>query len=133
MTHFKTSKAELLFVSLPKGIGTVLVDRNQLMEQYSTVTNKKKGIAIELPQGNWQLIGKLSEVSEEVAKRLVDDDEIYECYFSGFEKWIDIYKDYNNSEPMPYGVVFTAIESLTSIATHLGMELTDNIYILKRI
>jgi len=127
MTHFKTKKANLLFVVLPKDAMNVCIDDNDICFIQKCIT---KYIGI---NKGYTLLGKLSEVSEEVAKGLVDDDEIYEYYFSGFEKWIDIYKDYNNSEPMPYGVVFTAIESLTSIATHLGMELTDNIYLLKKI
>lgn len=140
MKEFKTSKAEFGFIlidKLPNGITDV--EYNYVKNHNVTVLSYRDPEAVIIPfhfrnlKGNWQLIGKLSEVSEEVAKGLVDDDEIYECYFSGFEKWIDIYKDYNNSEPMPYGVVFTATESLTSIATHLGMELTDNIYLLKKI
>lgn len=127
MTHFKTKKANLLFVVLPKDAMSVCIDDNDICFIQKCIT---KYIGI---NKGYTLLGKLSEVSEEVAKGLVDDDEIYEYYFSGFEKWIDIYKDYNNSEPMPYGVVFTATESLTSIATHLGMELTDNIYLLKKI
>ncbi len=127
MTHFKTKKANLLFVVLPKDAMSVCIDDNDICFIQKCIT---KYIGI---NKGYTLLGKLSEVSEEVAKGLVDDDEIYEYYFSGFEKWIDIYKDYNNSEPMPYGVVFTATESLTSIATHLGMELTDNIYLLNKI
>ena len=116
MTHFKTSKAELLFVVLPKGAYDVKI--SQLIGDRQKIRTRNESMP--LPQGNWQLIGKLSEVSEEVAKGLVDDIE--------FEN-TDYYMDY---KIMKFGFI-KAIPSLTSIATQLGMELTDNIYILKRI
>ena len=76
-----------------------------------------------LPQGNWQLIGKLSEVSEEVAKGLVDA-HVSEWFTDKF-----YYKNYIEESK----IFDNAIESLNSIATQLGMNTNDNIYILKRI
>ena len=116
LTHFKTSKAELLFVVLPKGAYDVKI--SQLIGDRQKIRTRNESMP--LPQGNWQLIGKLSEVSEEVAKGLVE-----RCDCEG--PCID-YKDYSK-----HWSCDTAIESLTSIATHLGMELTDNIYLLKKI
>lgn len=129
MTHFKTSKAELLFVVLPDTSKDIVVDMGYII--FDVLAGKRKwlkfeGISglpgldyydyhrggIKLPQGNWQLIGKLSEVSEEVAKGLVDD--------------VPNASDY----PKTYQY---ARHSLDLIATHLGMELTDNIYLLNKI
>lgn len=111
MTHFKTSKAELLFVVADKEINGA-----NLQQLYSFWLQLYTGGTVaktkQLPQGNWQLIGKLSEVSEEVAKGLVDD--------------VPNASDY----PKTYQY---ARHSLDLIATHLGMDTNDNIYILKRI
>ena len=116
MKEFKTSKAELLFVKTYSEVNTA----NLQKLRSSWIHFFADGITVEtnlLPQGNWQLIGKLSEVSEEVAKGLVDGKSAFRCYHLPKTKLL--YR--------------TAIESLTSIATNLGMELTNNIYILKRI
>ena len=106
MTHFKTSKAELLFVVLPKDAMNVCIDDNDICFIQKCIT---KYIGI---NKGYTLLGKLSEVSEEVAKGLVDD--------------VPNASDY----PKTYQY---ARHSLDLIATHLGMELTDNIYLLKKI
>mgnify|MGYP006322376545 FL=1 len=113
MKEFKTKKANLLFVVLPKDAMNVCIDDNDICFIQKCIT---KYIGI---NKGYTLLGKLSEVSEEVAKGLVE-----RCDCEG--PCID-YKDYSK-----HWSCDTAIESLTSIATHLGMELTDNIYILKR-
>lgn len=128
MTHFKTSKAELLFIKTYSEVNTA----NLQKLRSSWIHFFADGIIVEtniLPQGNWQLIGKLSEVSEEVANGLVDK---LGSFKTKYEKH-SFYRNYMRGVPQPVDMTFTtAIESLTSIATHLGMELTDNIYILKR-
>lgn len=114
MKEFKTSKANLLFVVLPKDAMSVCIDDNDICFIQKCIT---KYIGI---NKGYTLLGKLSEVSEEVAKGLVE-----RCDCEG--PCID-YKDYSK-----HWSCDTAIESLTSIATQLGMELTDNIYLLKKI
>ena len=140
MTNFKTSKAELLFVVLPDTSKDIVVDMGYII--FDALAGKRKwlkfeGISglpgldyydyhrggIKLPQGNWQLIGKLSEVSEEVAKGLVDE-HVSEWFTDKF-----YYKNYIEESK----IFDNATASLTSIATHLGMDTNDNIYILKRI
>ena len=117
MKEFKTKKANLLFVVLPKDAMNVCIDDNDICFIQKCIT---KYIGI---NKGYTLLGKLSEVSEEVAKGLVD------IVFDTPR----LYADYS----LPIGITFmtvcTAIESLTSIATHLGMELTDNIYLLKKL
>ena len=119
MTNFKTSKAELLFVVADKEINGA-----NLQQLYSFWLQLYTGGTVaktkQLPQGNWQLIGKLSEVSEEVAKGLVDE-HVSEWFTDKF-----YYKNYIEESK----IFDNATASLTSIATHLGMELTDNIYLL---
>jgi len=117
MKEFKTSKAELLFVVLPKDAMNVCIDDNDICFIQKCIT---KYIGI---NKGYTLIGKLSEVSEEVAKGLVDahvsewfTDKLY------YKNYIEESKIFDN-----------ATASLTSIATHLGIELTDNIYLLKKI
>ena len=106
MTHFKTSKAELLFVVLPKDAMNVCIDDNDICFIQKCIT---KYIGI---NKGYTLLGKLSEVSEEVAKGLVDD--------------VPNASDY----PKTYQY---ARHSLDLIATHLGMDTNDNIYLLNKI
>ena len=129
MTHFKTSKAELLFVVLPKGAYDVKI--SQLIGDRQKIRTRNESMP--LPQGNWQLIGKLSEVSEEVAKGLVESCTIQQIDLDMNKIGESETKSLDYSRKYPVHSLPTALESLTSIATHLGMELTDNIYILKRI
>ena len=106
MTHFKTSKAELLFVVLPKDAMNVCIDDNDICFIQKCIT---KYIGI---NKGYTLLGKLSEVSEEVAKGLVDD--------------VPNASDY----PKTYQY---ARHSLDLIATHLGLDTNDNIYLLNKI
>lgn len=124
MKEFKTKKANLLFVVLPKDAMSVCIDDNDICFIQKCIT---KYIGI---NKGYTLLGKLSEVSEEVAKGLVENVTVK----STFPPTNNGYKYRNYLHDNRYKSPFdTAIESLTSIATHLGMELTDNIYILKRI
>ena len=106
MTHFKTSKANLLFVVLPKDAMNVCIDDNDICFIQKCIT---KYIGI---NKGYTILGKLSEVSEEVAKWLVDD--------------VPNASDY----PKTYQY---ARHSLDLIATHLGMDTNDNIYLLNKI
>ena len=106
MTNFKTSKANLLFVVLPKDAMSVCIDDNDICFIQKCIT---KYIGI---NKGYTLLGKLSEVSEEVAKGLVDD--------------VPNASDY----PKTYQY---ARHSLDLIATHLGMDTNDNIYLLNKI
>ena len=106
MTNFKTSKANLLFVVLPKDAMSVCIDDNDICFIQKCIT---KYIGI---NKGYTLLGKLSEVSEEVAKGLVDD--------------VPNASDY----PKTYQY---ARHSLDLIATHLGLDTNDNIYLLNKI
>ncbi len=76
---------------------------------------------------DWQLLGKLSEISEDVAKTMVDDCPYFaKCWKNyGYVKTHESVKERTRDTSCN-----TAIESLQSIAKHLGFELTDNIYLL---
>lgn len=115
MKTFKTSKAEILFVVLPKDAYDVRCLPLMNVLSFGSFTIK----SISLPHGNWQLIGKLSEIKEDVARELVD-----RCNCNG--PCID-YKDYSKHSSCD-----TATESLNSLATHLDFNLNDNIYILTK-
>ena len=138
MTQFKTSKAELILISAPnkeqrEKIGTFCKDEDvkckvvrlglngaDSAKPYLNFSGRLGVIYnVEIPEG-YTLIGKLSEVSEEVAKGLVDE-HVSEWFTDKF-----YYKNYIEESK----IFDNATASLTSIATHLGMELTDNIYLL---
>lgn len=113
MKTFKTSKAEILFVVLPKDAYDVRCLPLMNVLSFGSFTIK----SISLPQGNWQLIGELSETKEDVARELVDEvtDARYKNYASDYPIWFHY-----------------ARQSLNSIATHLDFNLNDNIYILTK-
>ena len=138
MQTFKTSKCELLFCVLPKDVEDVTAIHTKEFD--ITVLSYRLPNVIIMPyhftniQGNWQLLGKISTITEDAAKELVDAYEwedspefgpryAYNDYFNGIET-----NDYSTKYPFD-----TSIESLTSIATHLGMDTNDNIYLLKKL
>jgi len=117
MKEFKTSKANLLFVVLPKDAMNVCIDDNDICFIQKCIT---KYIGI---NKGYTLLGKLSEVSEEVAKGLVGKLMFKSALYSKDE-----------ARSIRFSIMCdTYKEHLECIATHLGLELTDNIYILKRI
>ena len=117
MKEFKTKKANLLFVVLPKDAMSVCIDDNDICFIQKCIT---KYIGI---NKGYTLLGKLSEVSEEVAKGLVDE-HVSEWFTDKF-----YYKNYIEESK----IFDNATDSINSITTHLGMELTDNIYLLNKI
>lgn len=121
MKHYLTSKAELLFVVLPKDAYDVHMVED-LGHTFVVFKRPNRPLDnIEIPEG-YTLLGSLTTIPEDVAKGLVDGNEtgtLFEDYIL-FRGNLQNYFD-------------TALESLTSIATHLGMDTNENIYILKRI
>ena len=127
MKEFKTKKANLLFVVLPKDAMNVCIDDNDICFIQKCIT---KYIGI---NKGYTLLGKLSTITEEVAKGLVDEFKEPEFY-TNYVDYVNGGKETKGDGIRSIVVGFSeAIPSLTSIAHHLGMELTDNIYILKRI
>ena len=120
MKTFKTSKAELLFLDLPKDAMSVNIpDYKKAYMKFHALAYRIGARAnfIEIPVG-YALISKLSETTENVAKELVD--EIFEGR----------YKNYANDYPVWFHY---ATDSLNSIAHHLGLNLENNIYLLKKL
>lgn len=121
MKTFKAKK-ELMFVVLPKGAYDVEVVDNGTMIVWENSFDENCDY-IFFPQRNWQLVGKLSGVSEEVARELVD--ECTANHHSSASKW---YKSYTDNMCHQ-----TAILALYNIAHHLGLNLENNIYLLKKL
>lgn len=117
MKTFKTSKAELLFVNLPKDAYDAdwdgIVDFGSKFMLYKRPNRPLENI--KLPHGDWQLVGRFSETTEDVARELVDGQE---------------YGFINDSMPTTRWSYKVA---LNNIATHLGLNLEDNIYLLKKL
>ena len=122
MKNFKTSKCELLFVLTQKDVNGA-----KLKHLYSTwLQFIVDGVDVEvrrLPQGDWQLLGPLSTISEDLAKELVD--ECTANHYPSTSKWYMSYADRMCHQ--------TAWLALQNIATHLGMNTNDNIYLLKKL
>jgi hypothetical protein len=120
MKQFKTSKADLVLATLPNGAHNVkVVDVTDLGTciQYNNSIIRSIGF-LPLPKGSYQLLGKLSEITDEVAMGLVDELPVG-------ARW----NNYANDYPVWF---HTPTESLRSIAIHLGFDVTNNIYLLKK-
>ncbi len=112
---YKTSKAEILFVDVPKGAKDFHIgDFTGNLKYYVGLLMRPQNI--ELPEGQWIYLCRLSEVSEEQAKILADSIEPTEgriCYrdFDGSsDEWLDKSDWFD-----------TALESLQSLSKSLGL------------
>jgi len=66
----KTSKATILVVDLPEG---VTAPRIENFKNYSSLFSGESSIC-RLPPGNWQLLGKTFEMSDEQWKEIVEEE-----------------------------------------------------------
>lgn len=117
MKTFKTSKAELLFVVLLKDAMSVNIpDYKKAYMKFHALAYRIGARAnfIEIPVG-YALISKLSETTEDVAKELVDEQE---------------YGVINDLMPTTR---WSYLVALNNIAIHLGLNLENNIYLLKKL
>lgn len=100
-----TGKATILAVDLPEGAKIISVDN-----EYGVCTYfepKQRGGMFDLPPGEWEPLGLLNEISEEVAERLVDN----EC----FGRSGGLKSGYRNYRSGKYDWFGTATESLNSL------------------
>ncbi len=126
ITH-TTTKNKLLFVELANDIEPILVNSIKYFGHDTLIADNKeerRAEHIELPQGDWQLIGKCSEITEDIAKGIVDSDFIS-------------YKNYNfkgkPSKDCMFGCAYYqfALQSFNSLIEHLGIDTKLNYYLLK--
>lgn len=101
MKQIPLLQGKALLIELPEGqqpMGLWRIEPNRLfyVDQNGCDTN------MVLPEGNWRIIGMLSEVTEEDAAKLVD--------YTGWGGGPDYWQDYTR----PKGDCKTAIESLES-------------------
>lgn len=115
LTIYNTGKVDLIAVLLPEGAYNIsvsyLTPNKYLMfdvrnyGRYVPERDKFNRQTINLPPGNWKLIGSPFDVTEEEARELVDS-------------WLDVgYQCYGEYEDLAY--VRTAIESWYSLLSHL--------------
>lgn len=105
MKIFTTSKARILFVSVPEDSAAHYVKDNVMYYSSDWRTNElNQGMG--LPDGQWQFLSLLKDADEEKAASVVD-------------KWDSgKYNDYSRH----LARVDTALESIHSLANHLGCE-----------
>lgn len=122
MQTFKTSKCELIFISLPKDAYDVHMVED-LGHTFVVFKRPNRPLDnIEITEG-YTLIGKLSTIPEDVAKGLVGMLMFKSALYSKEE-----------SRSIRFSIMCdTYKEHLECIATHLGMNTNDNIYLLKKI
>lgn len=108
----ETPKALVLVVDMPTDAINAIVDEGHL-----SVFHKSQHIFHhEIPQGNWQLLGKLSEITEEQWKGIVEDVE---------PASLGLFPDYN-FKPNRLKAV-----SWCSSATESGLSLIESEVMLK--
>lgn len=111
MIQTETSKAKIIFSSVPNDakdfriatIGSRLLFRPKETNFISDF--------IELPQGNWTILNVLDDVTEDEAEMLVEMGSYHNTF-----------KNYITNDTHKSNQLRTATESLHSLATSLGVE-----------
>lgn len=83
------------------------------------IENKSAGI--DLPPGTWQILCMTREVTEEVAKGIVE-----------YDKFIDGYKDYDTDNFHHDTPFIKAVDSLRSLITSKGLDGRKNYCLLEK-
>ena len=115
MIHTETSKAKIIFVSVPNDAARFEIDEDLF---YLTPQTDISQI-IELPQGNWTILNVLDDVTEDESALLIAeiDPEIYFENTATRER-LPTYIDY-----MDDGEYYLSPKnSIKSLATSLGVE-----------
>lgn len=92
----ETSKAKILVVGgLPEDTDKDSIEnvRNEILYYYTGVSPNHAGEEIKIPPGKWQPIGFLKDITEDVAKKLVESTEYYDPHSTPFAP-IPAYKGY---------------------------------------
>jgi len=146
----QTDKAKVCFVVVPPYLpDTLYMDFSPLSDRwllcYATLyecteddfKNEINNEVEKLPEGEWRLIGPLSEVSEEQAARIVDYTNVSSpcpCEYCGYD--IDCYRDYQEQtkedwEKYPTAdSLRSALDSFRSLGRALGIPEGQNIVVL---
>ena len=107
----KTDKATLLLVEMPEGAKFIRIETNQAVVPYGQEVNyevpatkesygyeETEGFA--LPEGNWQLLGRIPVITEEQADKVIDKSihtGLYAHYVNGIPVNIYCYKESSDS------------------------------------
>jgi len=122
MKELKTSKGEFLAELLPDDAYDIDLINNELYfrSDFGDFKGVRKFRQLDI-EGNYEIIGLLSEITEEQAKEIVVSyDDTQDLY----------YPDYNANE---FFSLFTALESFNSLMQANEIDLNTNQLILKRI
>lgn len=110
MIQTETSKAKIIFVSVPNDAECFELAHSQTETRlhFQSEEHFLGFDSITLPQGNWTILNVLDDVTEDDAAKLV----------GSFGGWYARYGCYE----VAFDLNCTAIESLQSLATSLGVE-----------
>lgn len=114
MIQTETSKAKIIFVSVPNDATNFHFALQQIRLWYDT--SDSKNYSEELPQGNWTILNVLDDVTEDEAKIVVNNP--YRGYYYEYLPK-GAMRLSNTAANHPFD---TAKESLHSLATSLGVE-----------
>ena len=96
---FQTSKAKLLCVDLPEG-ATFELEYDRVYEYYYLEWRTNYGYdCFDFPQGNWQLLGRREDVSEDIAEKIVESRECTGYDYNGIT-FHTFYRNYQEPESL---------------------------------
>jgi len=104
MKHFPILNGRCYVVELPEGEKPKRIEKSYT-DSYLCVTSPSGEIMLKLPPGNWQIVGRLSEVTESEAAGMVDSDDQY---------GVTMYRNYKTTGMPYFDEQITAIEALES-------------------
>jgi hypothetical protein len=111
MKHFPILQGKAHVVELPEGAYSIRLSKDaplfRLDYRIDVLTTKRisRPICVWLPAGNWQIVGRLSEVTESEAAGMVDSDDQY---------GVTMYRNYKTTGMPYFDEQITAIQSLES-------------------
>ena len=115
---------QTLFVEVPKDARGFKIVNFPRAGKWLKQTDSKSlnGFDFKLPSGEWEIVNPLNEITEEQAAGIV---KLWPSMLVGSS--IVYYKNYKTN-----GGLETALESLSSLSTHLGFEKDANIIVLQK-
>lgn len=108
-----TDKATLLVVEMPRGVKNVRVNNARGIFGYTDKINIVRWEALEF--GNWQLLGRLPDITEEGISKVADSITFEDEEFGNYTK----YRNYAAKTISPHGKLFEPISAIDAFYTLL--------------
>lgn len=114
----ETQKASLIAVKVPEGASDFNIRFDKTLEY---IENKTRVFGKNLPNSNYEILGLVSEITEDVAKSIVE-----ECFKNRFV-------DYRMISQTIDSFKYTATESLHTLLQSHGLNPKENYLLIKKV